>query len=171
MNRGQEKQRWLLWRCQTYYECVYVTICFRGCVSTCVNSCVQVGFFFCAPGIACMHVCTSVCLCLSLSSALHRLQPNKHWIALFMRSVRRRNKHTQTAGPTCPNKRVADWQNILSTPPQIRLHSFKAPDFAWHCLFVWLVSLPQQLLLQTSLMVKGVIHSQPYSHLHTHLWA
>lgn len=41
---------------------------------------------------------------------------------------------TQTAGPTCPNKRVADWQNILSTL-QIRSRSFKAPDSAWHGLF------------------------------------
>lgn len=43
---------------------------------------------------------------------------------------------TQTAGPTCPNKRVADWQNVLSTL-QIRSRSFKAPDSAWHGLFGW----------------------------------
>lgn len=69
----------------------------------------------CVPGIA--RIC----------ALLHHLQPNKRWIAPVMQSVRWRSKHPQTAGPTCPNKRVADWQNILFTLPQIRLHSFKAP--------------------------------------------
>lgn len=41
--RSQQKQRWLLWRCQTCRVCVY-TIRSPGCVSTCVRGCAQVFF-------------------------------------------------------------------------------------------------------------------------------
>ena len=80
------------------------------------------------------HVYVVVFRCTRVWSDLHRLQPNKHRMALLVRSVRRRHKHTQAAGPSCPNKRVADWQDVLSTL-QIRSRSFKAPDSAWHGIY------------------------------------
>lgn len=120
----------------------------------------------------CVHECVNVWI--SLCLALHRRHPNKQGSAPIIRSSRRRNKHTQTAGPTCPNKRVADWHNILSSPTQIRFHSFKDPDLGWHRLVIWLGRLLcitiQQLLLLIYLMVKGILNWKSFYCVKKHLY-
>lgn len=120
VNHNQEKQRWLLRCWHTYCQCVYVIICFRGCISTCVCGCVEV-LFKALPVIArnCVLVCTFAFLCLTWCSYLHQTQPTRHW--MFFSCIQW-SKGVNVHKQLVPHDLIREWlTGRTSFPPRHRL--------------------------------------------------